>query len=138
MEAVGKAEAWRRRMEDQRASGQSVRAWCLANQTREHSFYWWRSRLGLSPEPRRPRRRNGLSEAPAALSRVRLVGSPAIEPLTAQSSAAEKVEAEQARELRLCLAGGRELLLPASLAMSRVAELLIALEDKSSRLENLA
>jgi len=37
----GKAELWRERVEVQRISGQSVRAWCLANDVREHSFYFW-------------------------------------------------------------------------------------------------
>jgi hypothetical protein len=58
MESIvnGETDAWRRRIEDQRASGQSVRAWCKANDAQECSFYWWRARLGLSPGKRRVRR----------------------------------------------------------------------------------
>jgi hypothetical protein len=52
-----RVQLWRQRIEAQRASGQSVRAWCLANPTGEHSFYWWRARLGLSAA--RARRHGG-------------------------------------------------------------------------------
>src|SRR5271154_3121205 len=75
MEAIvnGKADAWRRRIDDQRASGQSVRAWCEANDAQEGSFYWWRARLGLSPGKRRLRRSLKSAEAkptPLAFAQV--------------------------------------------------------------------
>ena len=59
MEAAvnGTADAWRQRFDSQRSSGQSIRAWCRANDCHEHAFYWWRSRLGLSPKSSAKRRR---------------------------------------------------------------------------------
>jgi hypothetical protein len=68
MEATvdGKAVIWRGRIEAQRASGQSVRACCRANGSREHSFFWWRARLGLSPA----RRPAGQPSKPIAFARV--------------------------------------------------------------------
>jgi hypothetical protein len=117
----GKAEDWRRRIEDQRASGQSVRAWCLANGTREHSFYWWRARLGLSAENRRRRaRRKRSAEAsysPVAFAKV-LVG--------ASRSAAEGQVLSAPLHLRL--AGGRELILPPSMSIGQMARLVRAIE----------
>ena len=111
MEAIvnGRAEAWRRQIDDQRASGQSIRAWCKANSSSEHSFYWWRARLGLSPKKRR---RSTLVEAkPAPLAFAQVMVHP---------SAAEA--------LRLRLAGGRELILPASMPLEQVARLVHAIE----------
>src|SRR3974390_610538 len=95
MEAIvnGKADAWRRQIDDQRASGQSVRAWCKANDSREHSFYWWRARLGLSPKKRR--RSTPVEAKPSPLAFAQVVVHP---------SAGEAV--------RLRLAGGHELILP--------------------------
>ena len=43
------AQAWRKRILNQRSSGQSIRAWCRGNNCQEHAYYWWRTRLGLSP-----------------------------------------------------------------------------------------
>jgi len=43
------ADVWRERVVAQRASGQSVRGWCKAHGCHEHAFYWWRTKLGLSP-----------------------------------------------------------------------------------------
>jgi len=118
MEAVqnGKAEVWRERVEDQRASGQTVRGWCQARGIRGQSFYWWRRRLGLGPPIPGP--------ATPGLARVRMA-----EP-------AASVEGEAFTGcLRLRLAGEtrggarvRELILPASMPTERVAELVRALE----------
>jgi hypothetical protein len=110
MEAIvnGKSDAWRRHIADQRASGQSVRAWCKANNLREHSFYWWRARLGLSPKKRR--RSTPVAARPAPLAFARVV----VHPL-----------AEEA--LRLRLAGERELILPASMPLEQVAKLVHAI-----------
>ncbi len=112
----GKAEAWRERIANQRASGLSIRAWCRQNNQPEHAFYWWRSRLGLAPQPRRRRWRSskpGPANGPAlAFAKVNLI-APA-DP--------------GAPGLRLRLGHERELILPATLAMSRVAELIVALE----------
>ena len=116
MEAManGKANAWRRRIDDQQASGQSVRAWCQANDAREHSFYWWRSRLGLSPAKRRLEQRLRPAEArPAPLAFAQVVVHPSgIEPL------------------RLRFAGERELILPGTMPPEQVARLVHAIEGK--------
>ena len=111
MEAIvdGKADAWRRRIDDQRASGQSVRAWCKANGSQECSFYWWRSRLGLSPKKRRPSKPAKPKPTPLAFAQV-VVHSPTAEPL------------------RLRLAAERELILPASMPIEHLAKLVRAIE----------
>jgi hypothetical protein len=114
MESIvnGKADAWRRRIDDQRASGQSVRAWCEANDAQEGSFYWWRARLGLSPGKRRLRQALRSVEAkPAPLAFAQVV----VHPSTGEP-------------LRLRFAGQRELILPASMPMEQVAKLVHAIE----------
>lgn len=123
MEEAGssdKANLWRRRIEAQRLSGQSVRAWCLANDAPEHSFFWWRDRLGLSPQRRRIRR----ASKPLAFARV-VVGPAAAEERVATTE--QKAGAAEGPCLRL--AGGRELLFPASMPLKQVAELVKAIED---------
>ena len=114
MEATvnGKADAWRQRIDDQRASGQSIRAWCKANDTQECSFYWWRARLGLSPRKRRlgrPLRLAAAKPTPPAFAQV-VVHPPTAEPL------------------RLRFTGQRELILPASMPLEQVAKLIHAIE----------
>ena len=111
MESIvnGKADAWRRHIDDQRASGQSVRDWCKVNDSREHSFYWWRARLGLSPKNRRCSTPVKARPAPLAFAQV------VVHPSAAES-------------LRLRLAGGRELILPASIPLEQVAKLVHAIE----------
>jgi hypothetical protein len=114
MEAMlnGKAEAWRRRIDNQRTSGQSVRAWCEANDAQEGSFYWWRARLGLSPGKRRLRRLLRPAEAkPTPLAFAQVL----VHPSTAEP-------------LRLRLAGERELILPVSMPIEQVAKLIHAIE----------
>ena len=110
MESVanGKADAWRRRIDDQRASGQSVRAWCEANDAQEGSFYWWRSRLGLSPKKRRPSKPAKAKPTPLAFAQV------VVHPSTTEP-------------LRLRFAGGHELILPASMPIEQVAKLVHAI-----------
>jgi hypothetical protein len=108
----GKADAWRKRIDDQWASGQSVRAWCKANDTRECSFYWWRARLGLSRGKRRLRGSLRSAEAkPTPLAFAQVVVHPAAE------------------LLRLRFAGQRELILPASMPLAQVAKLVYAIEN---------
>ena len=107
----GKADAWRRRIDNQRASGQSVRAWCKANAAQEGSFYWWRARLGLSPGKRRLGRPLRSAEAkPTPLAFAQVVVHPPTEPLC------------------LRFAGQRELILPASMPLEQVAKLIHAIE----------
>jgi len=112
MEAAGngKADLWRQRIEAQRASGQSVRAWCSANGVGEQSFYWWRRRLEENFTPSKPSKS---SLAPAGFTRVKLI------------------EAVSAQPLVLRLAGDRELILPASMPMADLAALIGALERQA-------
>ena len=117
-----KAKIWRDRIEAQRGSGLSVRAWCLANDSREHSFFWWRARLGLSPA-KRPSRR---PPKPIAFARV------VVEP----SATVEKPAAAEA--LRLRLAGGRELIFPVLMPVEQVAKLVHAIEGKPSIIEAMS
>jgi hypothetical protein len=45
-------EVWRQRIAQQESSGQTVRAFCRAQQLTEHSFYLWRRQLGaLASKP---------------------------------------------------------------------------------------
>lgn len=124
MEAIvnGKANTWRRQIDDQRASGQSVRAWCKANDTREHSFYWWRARLGLSPKKRR--RSTPVKAKPAPLAFAQVVVHP---------SAVERSKPSTAESLRVRLAGERELILPASMPVEQVVRLVHAIEGTVHR-----
>lgn len=108
------AEVWRERIATQQAGGRSIRALCKEKGWHEHAFYWWRSRLGLSPRSGVRRRRRGTASAgfteivmdrPAAADR-------AVEPIL------------------LRLGGGRELVLPVSMADERVASLVRLIEAK--------
>ena len=127
-----KADVWRDRIEAQRASGQSVRVWCQASGTREHSFYWWRARLGLSPTRRRSR------SSRVAFAQV-VVDAAVARKLTAagQSLSAESqaLSAPVTEALRLRLGGERELILPGSLPPEQVARLVHAIEAKPLRVE---
>jgi hypothetical protein len=105
------AAAWRERIGAQQASGQRIRGWCRENGCREHAFYWWRARLGLSPAAGK---RRGRPRAVRPMGFARLVVEP-----PAPSSA---------EPIRLSLAGGRELTLPASMSVERIATLVRAIE----------
>ena len=128
VESSETAAAWRERIEKQTGSGQSVRAWCLANGLHEHAFYWWRSRLGLSPRPARVRRRK---QAPVFAEVV--IDRPKA------SAAAGLQEARETSEppapgivepIRLQLLGGRELVLPLSMSDQRLAALIGLIEGR--------
>ena len=128
MEAAvnGKADAWRRRIAAQRNSGQSIRAWCRQNDQPEHAFYWWRCRLGLGvPSPKRGQRRSSKQaqapSSPLTFARVSLAPGSISEPLRLRLAVAVD---------RSSGAASRELLLPGSMPMSQVAELLLALEGR--------
>ena len=104
------AELWRERVLAQRNSGQSVRGWCRANNCPEHGFYWWRANLGLSPASKRKQGRR----TAASVGFARVVGEP--------------LPSVAAEPMRLTLAGGRELLLPASMPVVHIGRLLRAIE----------
>lgn len=110
MEAAnsGTSDAWRERIAAQRGSGQSIRAWCRDNHQHEHAFYWWRSRLVLSPKSAATRRARRRSK-PIPFTEV-------------------VVDRAFSESIRLALGGGRELVLPASMPMEQVARLIRALE----------
>ena len=40
-----KESVWRRHVQAQAGSGQSVRSYCIVRGLREHRFYWWRREL---------------------------------------------------------------------------------------------
>ena len=40
-----KEVGWRRRVDRQAGSGQSVRAWCRRHRVKETAFHWWRREL---------------------------------------------------------------------------------------------
>ena len=118
------AETWRERITAQQAGGDSIRALCKQNGWHEHAFYWWRSRLGLSPHstPRHRRKRlapRGFAEVVVDRSARPLEACP-VEP---PAAFAEPIC------LRLC--GGRELVLPVSMADERVAALIHLIEGRS-------
>jgi hypothetical protein len=136
----GKADAWRGRIDAQRVSGQSVRAWCKANDSHEHSFYWWRARLGLSPAKPALSAANGRPSRPPpkpiafAQVVVRPGGSRRV-----ISPRVVKPKPSAAEPLRLRLTGGGaacrgqrermcELILPASMPPEQVARLVHAIE----------
>lgn len=53
---LAKEATWRRRVDRQAASGQSVRAWCRRHRVKETAFHWWRRELA---------RRNTEAQAPS-------------------------------------------------------------------------
>ena len=116
-EPVGaNADVWRERIESQRASGQSIRAWCRENSHHEHTFYGWRGRLGLSPGParkRRSRQGGGFGFTQVVVGRRAVATSPV---------------ANLAEPILLRLAGGRELVLPMSMPVRQIAGLVRELE----------
>jgi hypothetical protein len=111
MDAAAKnttAENWRERIVAQQSSGQPIRAWCRQIRCHEHSFYWWRARLGLSPVVTKRRARFA-----KPITFAKLVVEPTV---------------GDAEPIRLSLAGGRELTLPASMPIEQVALLIRAIE----------
>jgi hypothetical protein len=113
------AELWRERIAAQQAGGQSIRALCKENGWHEHAFYWWRSKLGLSPVS--AIRRGRKPKMPAGFAEV-VVDRPA--------AAVSWVE-----PIRLRLGAGRELVLPVSMRLDQVAELVGLLEARPLAVE---
>jgi hypothetical protein len=135
---AGKADIWRERIEAQRASGQSVRVWCQGNNAREHSFYWWRAKLGLSPQKSQtraapPRRVIDTADFQRGGQGVRRHGDLGFAQVVVDSGRPSITEPRPAgasivEPLRLRLAAGRELILPGSMPLDQVAQLVRALE----------
>jgi transposase-like protein len=109
----GREKLWRDALTQFAAGGQSVREFCAARRLKETAFYFWRREIQRR-DGRAPARRQRSTPRPAAFARVLV--QPPITP------AAEA-------DLRLRLGAGRELLLPASWPVQRVAALLRAIED---------
>ena len=110
----GSADAWRERIAAQGASGNSIRGWCRENNHHEHAFYWWRSRLGLSPGSAAKRQQRLAAKAhPQAGPRFTEV----------------VVDGTASDSIRLRLGGGRELVLPASMPVEQIAQLIRAIES---------
>jgi hypothetical protein len=105
------ADVWRERVVAQQASGRPVRAWCRAHGCHEHGFYWWRAKLGLSPTSAAARRQRRRTRA------IHFAGV--------------VVERPEADPVVLRLRGGRELVLPPSMPVTRLAELLRVIEAAS-------
>jgi hypothetical protein len=110
-----KREKWERMVAGQRASGQSVRAWCQAHGCAEHSFYWWRAKLARLAEQgqQRPAGGSGFAE------------------LIVDGCGAEKRGRDHAEPMVLKLSAGRELVLPGTMPVVEVARLLGALEKQA-------
>jgi hypothetical protein len=121
------AEVWRERIVAQQALGQSIRALCKQNGWHEHAFYWWRSRLGLSPVSliRRGRR----SKMPAGFAEV------VVDRTAPLANWVEPTTASAVEPMRLCLGGGRELVLPVSMPLEEVAKWVGLVEGKPSIIE---
>lgn len=105
------AALWQKRIEGQASSGMSIRAWCRDNDVHEHGFYWWRTRLGLSPVG--VRRQPSSDARPVRFAEV-VVAPPVI-----------------GDPIRLRLSRDRELILPAAMPMADVAALVRAIEGVS-------
>ena len=119
-------EQWRGVIEAQRRSGLCVEAYCRQQQITPSCFYRWRRFLSqttgaASPWMGQKRRRQSTSSVGLA---------PAIEGFAAVRVAAQtNVPRTLGDEsIRLSLSGGRELILPVSMPVQRLAELLMALE----------
>ena len=113
---AAKARLWRERVMTQQASGQRVRTWCRENGCHEHSFHWWRARLGLSPV------------ACKGVDPVTPVGFARVVVKSGESGAGMN----PADPIRVSLIGGREVILPLSMPVERIARLLRAIEGASS------
>ena len=122
------AETWRERIISQQAAGQSIRALCKQNGWHEHAFYWWRSRLGLSPGSVVRRRRKRIVQA--GFAEV-LVDGPVVE----VPGVRVPVAGINAEPILLRLASGRELVLPVSITDERLASLVHLIEGKPSTVE---
>jgi hypothetical protein len=119
---AGKAQTWRERVAAQQASGQRVRDWCRQTGCLEHSFYRWRARLGLSTAVRKPR------GGTVGIKPVRFIQA-VIGPTTTREQLPDGLSVEP---IRLWLIGGREVILPASMPIERLARLLRAVEGVCS------
>ena len=124
-------EEWHALIEAQPSSGLGVGSYCRQHQVTSSCFYRWRRLL------------TGTSGAMSPWAAKRRRTSTSVEPLPVIQGFAT-VQVSQGKigpqslpdeSIRLLLAGGRELILPASMPAQRLVELLVALENKPSSLE---
>lgn len=113
-------EEWQALIDAQAASGQGVEAYCRQHGITTSCFYRWRRFLSgasgaATPWAGQKKRR---SSGPVGFAQVKVVEDRPPVPASAEP-------------MRLRLAGGRELVLAASMPTARVAELLLALETRS-------
>lgn len=111
-------QRWRGLLRQFAASGQGVREFCAARQLKETAFYFWRGEIARRDggAPASVHRRRPTKPCPVDFARVLLRPT---EPQAAMEGA------------RLRLAGGRELLLPASMAVEQIASLVRGIEGNA-------
>jgi hypothetical protein len=102
---------WRGLLKQFAASGQSIRRFCAARRLKETAFYFWRREIERR-DAQAPARRSTRHKAQRPVSFAQAI----LRPATTGGG------------LTLRLGAGRELLLPATMAVEQVAKLVHALE----------
>jgi len=74
---LAREAVWRRRVDRQADSGQSVRAWCRKHGVTETAFYWWRRELARRDAERKPPARRNAGRQAASFVPVRVTEGPA-------------------------------------------------------------
>lgn len=128
---------WRELVEGHRSSGLSVGAYCRQHGVTSSCFYRWRRFLtGTTPASSTWTKTNGpragrVSDISAidGFAAVRVVPDAAA---SLQTSALQP-RSLQSESIRLMLAGGREMILPALMPIGRVVELAVTLEREGER-----
>ena len=120
--SIQKAQAWRKRILNQRSSGKTIRYWCQANGCQEHAFYWWRTRLGLSPTSDAARR------APVVGFAEVVVDDKPVATMEPMGSMGSMESMEPTGPMTLRLRSGHELVLPSAMPVEQVAKLIRAIE----------
>ncbi len=105
---------WRGLLKQFAASGQSVRQFCATRRLRETAFYFWRREIQRRDRQTPAERRSG-NRPPRRLTFAQVRLQPPRPAISEEGP-------------RLRLAGGRELLLPASMPVEHVARLVHAIE----------
>lgn len=123
LRSVEKESYWREVIGRQVASGLSLRAFCRSQSLRESSFYFWRRTLEERNRKMSPTRNHKLPTVKVAPSRK--VG-PSFVPAVVGSLPSDL-------SIVLELASGSRLKLPFSIPVSRLAELVLALESRGNR-----
>jgi len=117
-------EKWRRIIEEQRISGQTVAAYCRSRAITQASFFAWKRRLRSTVQ---------------ATEFVEIRTAAEAKPFAAAAKPAIADAAEgNSPAIELCLAGGRRLLLRRGVDRELLLEIIGMLEGSPSRLEGLA